>query len=68
MIDGNRTEEGVVSGQESLFLVAPFGASQTFQDFKVRGNSKNVGAKGDSKDFRVFFKGEGGAIDLDLGM
>ena len=50
-IGGNRTEEGVVSGKESLFLVAPSGASQTFEDFKARGkfggNSGNVGAKGE---------------------
>ena len=36
-IGGNRTEEGVVGGEESLFLVAPFGASQTFKDFKAGG-------------------------------
>jgi hypothetical protein len=36
-IGGNRTEEGVVGGKESLFLVAPFGASQTFKDFKAGG-------------------------------
>lgn len=34
-VGSNRTEEGVVSGKESLFLVAPFGASQTFKDFKA---------------------------------
>ena len=77
-IGGNRTEEGVVGGKESLFLVAPSGASQTFEDFKAGGKfgrkCGNVGTKGekgikgDSKDFRGFVKGEGGAIDLDLGM
>ncbi len=50
-IGGNMTEDSVVSGKESLFLVAPSGASQTFEDFKARGkfggNSGNVGAKGE---------------------
>jgi len=75
-IGDNRTEKGVVGGKESLFLVAPFGASQAFQDFKAggkfRGNSGNMGIKGekgikgDSKNFGSFYKGEDGAIDLDL--
>ncbi len=74
-IGGNGTEKGVVGGKESLFLVAPFGASQTFEDFKARekfggncGNVETKGIKGDSKDFGGFIKGEGGAINLDLEM
>ena len=37
-IGGDRAEEGVVSGEEGLLLVAPFGASQTFEDSKAGGN------------------------------
>ena len=37
-IGGDGAEEGVVGGEESLLLVAPFGASQTFEDSKAGGN------------------------------
>ncbi len=49
-IGGNGTEKGVVDGKESLLLVAPFGACQTFEDFEVRGKFEgycgNVGTEG----------------------
>jgi len=37
-IGGDGAEEGVVGGEEGLLLVAPFGASQTFEDSKAGGN------------------------------
>jgi hypothetical protein len=77
-IGGDGAEEGVVGGEEGLLLVAPFGASQTFKDSEAGGNFRGnggdmgteieKGVKGNSKDFRGFLKGKGGAVDLDLRM